>query len=734
VGEGAKRVTTGLSDIKDQGDGGQTAPLITRKPWAPSLAAVAAFLRAEARAQAGRWMLWAPVALGLGCGAYLALPSEPQWWQVALPASAALAGAVAASRWGRSQGLIVASMLIALAAFGFLAGKVRTELVRTPVVPVTGAVMVTAWVVDVATPGATGERLILAPVTIGDLPAEALPARIRVTSKTDLFAPGTAVRFRALLNPPPPPASPGAYDFARNAYFDRIGGVGVALSTMQVADVPQPDDWTLRLAMAVNSFRWSLSQKIASAMAPSSAGLGVAMITGHEAWLTDDTQNTLRDAGLAHIISISGVHMAIVGGFVFFLTRIIVAAWPWLALRAPGKKVAAGAGLIIIILYLIVSGSPPPAERSAITAVVAFGAILFDRRAITLRALAISAILILILQPETVAEPGFQMSFAATAALVALAEVWIHPAREINTPWPIRLAQGAGIWLVASMAASLVAGAATGPFAIQDFNRVALYGLPANLFEEPLSAFVIMPFLAVGSVLQMAGIGGPFLAVAGWGIDAMTLMAGWFSHLPHATMLIASAPAFTLPAAFLGMLWLFLWKGRLRWLGLPAALLVSLWPRPEAPIGWIAADGAAAAVRSGGQAILMRPDAKLFAAQLWAHRRGLALPDDGKAAQAGLFDCSHQGCRATYSDAIRISAWWTKRTPKPAMLEAMCGSSDILVMKAQVDLPPECSKVRVLRPADFAKGGAAEIYANGRMVWAQPLRGDRPWTGSAGDE
>ena len=725
-------MTTGLSDIKDQGNGGQTAPLITPKAWAPSLARFKAFVGREVEAQAGRWVLWTPVSLGVGCAFYLALPREPAWWVVILPATVALAGAVLAGRWGRSRALNIAALLIAFAAFGVLAGKVRTELVRTPIVSATGAVTVTAWVVDVATPGASGERMILAPAAIGDLPPEALPARIRVTTKTDLLGPGTAVQFRALLNPPPPPASPGAYDFARNAYFDRIGGVGVALTALRVVDMPEPQNWPLRLTMAINAMRWSLSQKIAAAMSPSAAGLGVAMITGHEAWVTQDTQNQLRDAGLAHIISISGVHMAIVGGFVFFMTRLVVAAWPWLALRAPGKKVAAGAGLLVILVYLVVSGSPPPAERSAITAVVAFAAILADRRAITLRALAIAAVLILILQPEAVSEPGFQMSFAATAALVALAEVWIRPAREINTPWPIRLAQGAAMWLLASMAASLVAGAATGPFAIQDFNRVALYGLPANLLEEPLSAFVIMPFLAMGAVLQTVGLGWPFLTVAGWGIDAMDAMAGWMAHLPHATLLIASAPAFTLPVAFLGMLWLFLWKGRLRWLGLPAALLVSLWPRPEAPVAWIAADGGAGAIRHGGQAVLMRTDAKLFGSELWAHRRGLPLPDDPKAAQEALFDCTRSGCRATYTGAMRLSGWWTKRRPKPEVLEGLCQSSDILVMKADVDLPASCQGVRVLTRADFEKGGAAEVYKDGHIVWAQPLRGVRPWTGFSG--
>jgi len=160
--------------------------------------------------------------------------------------------------------------------------------------------------------------------------------------------------------------------------------------------------------------------------------------------------------------------------------------------------------------------APAPAERAAITAAVAFIAILVDRQAISLRTLAVAALIILAIQPEAAVAPGFQMSFAATAALVALAEGWPRPVKEISTPWWIRWPQAGMTWLAASVAASLVAGLATAPFAMQHFNRVAVWGLPANLLVAPLSSFVIMPFLAIGALLEPLGLGVPFLAVAGW--------------------------------------------------------------------------------------------------------------------------------------------------------------------------------------------------------------------------
>ena len=173
-----------------------------------------------------------------------------------------------------------------------------------------------------------------------------------------------------------------------------------------------------------------------------------------------------------------------------------------------------------------------------------------------------------------------------------------------------------------------------------------------------------------------------------------------------------------------------LWKGWARWLGLPAALAVALWPRPAPPAAWIAADGGGAAIAERGQAIPLRPEAKAFATELWARRRGLALPEDPEAARAGRFDCNRQRCWVRRGTTPAISAWWTRRVPNAGDLQRLC-AADIVILKAAVDLPDACIGRIVLTPAIFAELGAAEIYRSGtgwRFVWSQPLRGDRPWT------
>ena len=704
-----------------------------RGPARPSPSGAWPWLGQQIERQADRWTLWTPVAFGCGAGVYFALLREPRIWTGFAGLALAAALLLAVNRWSRSRVLTASVVLAACFLAGLAMATLRTEGAKAPVAPAEARPQrLEGWVMDVASPGQGGPRLLIAPSRIGDWAPAATPIRVRITLRGGyLPAPGEPISVLAVINSPPQPASPGSYDFARDAFFQSVGGVGFALGPVQTWYPRELPPWRLRMTMRVNALRWALTRRIVDTLGISTGGLAAAMTTGHEAFIPKAQVDDLRAAGLAHIISISGLHMAIVGGFVFALARFGVAAWPWLALRISGKKLAAGLALASVLAYLILSGAPPPAERSAVTAAVAFGAILVDRQAISLHALGLAAFVVLILQPEAVTQPGFQMSFAATAALVALAEVWPHPVKEINTPWPIRIVQGLWTWTLAGAAASFVAGTATSPFAMQHFNRVSTWGLISNLVTEPISGFLMMPGLAIGAVLAPFGLGKWPLEVAGFAIDLMNRVAHIAATAPYAVLNVASGPEWALPVAFLGLLWLCLWKGRLRWLGLPLALAVNLAPKPPTPDAWVDGAGAAVAVRSGGDAVLFRPDVKLFGAELWARRRGLA-PLKTEAARDVNYDCDHWSCTPLATAPLKIaSAWNVKRPLKDGRFAQMCGSAEVVILRN--DFPAEsCPAPLVLTGADFARGGSAELYRQApgrwRVVWAQDQRGRRPWT------
>ncbi len=701
-------------------------------------------MRAEAAAQAQRWSLWAPVAFGGGAAGYFALKVEPSLvWPAGL-ALVIVGAAVAALAWGRSQVLAIALVLAAFAGAGFADGKLATELARAPVVPSDiGVVRLEGWVVDVASPSKGRPRVLLAPTHIAGLAAADLPARVRLTLQGgDPPAPGSAIHATAILNPPPGPASPGAYDFARDAWFDRVGGVGLALVKPREVDL-DPPAWPLQMEMGLNAFRWRLAQRLADDLQAvaggAGAGLAATVATSHENWLDPDDADDLRNSGLAHMLAIAGLHTAAVTGFVFAFIRLAAAAWPWLALRASGKKLAAAGGLIAAACYLAISGAHPPARRAAITAGVAFLAILLDRRPISLRSLAIAALVILALQPVAVVEPGFQMSFCATAALVAMAEVWPHRGGRIEAPWFIAWPQHAKDWAVALFMVSLVAGAATSPFAIQHFNRMAAYGLPANLFADFIASALLMPALVVSVTGETLGVSplllSPFLALAGWSGQAILAIAHTFATAPGASQTLSSAPWPALPIAFVGIIAACLWKGRLRWVFAPLGLAVLIWPRPAPPVGWIAADGDNAAVTVDGRAIVLKPKVRQFASEAWATRRGLILPFAPEAEAALAFDCDRNHCTPHEGVTPALGAWWSKRPPQPQALEALCQASDIVLIRAKVAAPVACGHSLVLGPDAFARGGAGEIFdvpTGGWVIrWSQRVRGERPWTVAA---
>jgi competence protein ComEC len=715
----------------------------------PSLGQCLSWLRAQFALQSHRAALWAPVAFGTGAAGYLGLKIEPPEWVALVTAAVGVALFVAARLHARSRSAVIMAGLLALVAMGFMVAKVHSDRVASPIAADRGGIVfVEGWVIDVATPSERGERLLIAPTRISGLAPEDTPTRIRIVvpapnGPESVPPPGTPIRFTTLLDPPPGPASPGAYDFARDAWFEGIGGVGLAMSAPVFTDLPTPP-WRVRLEMAVNTVRWNVAQRIVQEIGAvtgpddgGAAGLAAAVTTSHQDWLAPAYRDDLRGSGLAHMLAIAGLHTAALSGFAFFAFRLGVAAWPWLALRVPGKKIAAVAALMVVAGYLVLSGAHPPARRAAITAGVAFVAMLVDRRAISLHSLAVAALVILVIEPDVVVQPGFEMSFCATASLVALAEVWRHrSAGAEGGPWWLAVLRKTRDWLIGLSVVSFVAGAATGPFTIQHFNRVSNYGVFANLSADFVASAVLMPSLAITLLLQALGIdqgvATPVLWLAGSAAKLIIAIGHLFTFAPGASISLSSAPEIALAISYVGIVFACLWQGRLRWIGVPMSAAVALWPRPAPPVAWIAADGDDAAVVVSGQETPMKPGARLYATGLWAQRRGLALPPDPPVARTDIFQCDRKGCLPVGTFRPALASSWTHKPPGRERYHQMCEGSDIVILRSRGAPDERCGSAIVFTRDDFERNGSAEVFAHGagwRIVWSQPLRGHRPWSG-----
>ncbi len=691
--------------------------------------------------QTGRFFLWLPVAFGTGAAVYLSLSFEPDWPWLAIPTLAAMAIMLISQPLNLNLYLSRIALIFLWLMLGLVICKLRTEHVRAPVIPPDQSqYMIQAYVIDIVSPSADAPRLLLAPIAIRGLSPETTPLRLRVSLRPGVLEamnlkPGDTISTFALLNPPPTPFMPDGYDFAQAAYFQGVGGVGFIPGQPRII-APLKPGLKLDMLMRLNGLRWYITQSLlriitpAFTDGPALGGFAAALVTGHQAYIPKALTQDMRDSGLAHILSISGVHMVIVGGFVFFALRAVMALLPGLALRLSIKKVAAGLSMACVLAYLAISGAPAPAVRSAVVACTAFGAILLDRQALSLRALAIAAFVVIALTPEAVIQPGFQMSFSATAALLALAEAINPDLREISVPWWVKRLQAAAraVWL--SLVASIVATAATTPFAIAYFNRFSVYGLLSNLFEAPITGFIVMPCLALGTVFLATPLGKVFLHIAAGGLWLIAKIAGLTAALPHAVITWPSAPSWVLALAFIGLIWACLIRGPVRWLGVLAALSILVWPRQTPPDIWIDPQGGNAAILTPSGAYALRPKVRQYGFEQWTRHYGLAPLD--VTARNQDYACKGYGCTPLPTARLKVGFWFSNTPPKPERLAELCQASDLVVMRGSLgDWPAECAGVNHISAGDFRKLGALELTRKNKgwtIKAAQPLRGNRYWS------
>lgn len=735
MGEGAKRVTTLISSDK--------AFQKLARPSTPGALSPSRALANLWALQRDRWILWAPVGVIAGAAFWLTAARDPPvWWA----ASALLLGALGA--WGLAAwpserpdgpGALLRSALAGLcalvAALGLGAGaaQVRTAIVATPQFPtLEGPVSFEGWVVSIDS-GESGQRLRLLVRDIDGVDGPPRYVRVAVP-ETGLLAPGRAARCRGILGPPSGPLAPGAYDFARRAWFERLGATGFGFGRCRPAAFDPPTDWLDRQRLWLAAARYDLSGVIQRAAPGRGGAIAAALVTGDRSPIDAPTNEALWASGLGHLLSVSGIHMGVVGGLVFAVLLWTLSLIGPIALRFPIKKLAAIGAFAALLAYLIVSGSSVPALRAFVMACVAFGAILLDRPAISMRGLALAALIVTLLFPEAVVEPGFQMSFAATMALVALFEMMKRAPHEpaLPTPGPLIGAMQASVRGIGGVILiSLVAGLATDPFAIYHFQRFSVYALPANLITAPIMSFLVAPAAAAAAVLGPFGLADPALALMASALDLIAAIGATFGGRPEAVRALPAPPALAFLVCVFAMLWACLWRGALRWLALaPFAASIALYVTAPRPIAAFDADLRAVFVREAaepGWRLISHSGRSTFARDRIGAMLGMAPKHAARLAEPDR--CGPTLCVIDAPGAARV---FLVRAAEGFAWACVEGGLVVSALPAPEQFESQCAPARIIEAASLALEGGAFVYVDPvlglRITRARSPDVVRPWT------
>ncbi len=562
-------------------------------------------------AQRGHLFPWAPVVLALGIGGYFLMPVEPGAADYAAVLGAGLCGGCAALRW--PGGWAALGWALALAAAGFGLAGMRANAVAGPVLDWRYYGPVEGRVVALDRSASDAVRVTLDRVRLDRVGPDKRPERVRISlhGPPAVLKPGQRIMTTAHLSPPQGPVEPGGFDFRRHAWFQGLGAVGYTRNPVLTVTPPGAG----RDGLRVFAIRMAASERVREILPGDVGGFAAAVTTGDRSAVGQQALDALRASNLAHLLAISGLHMGLLAGFVFAVLRMSLSLVPALALRLPVKKLAAVGALIAAAGYLALSGGNVATERAFVMAAVVLLAVLVDRRAFSLRAVAMAALIVLVLRPEALLGPGFQMSFAATTALVAFFG-WLRDAELPKAPAWAKPVLGVVL-------SSAIAGLATAPVGAAHFNTMSHYGLIANLLSVPLMGVLVIPAAVLALCLAPLGLEIIGLYPMGLGLGWILGVARFVSALDGAQGHVVGPGPWVLPLLALGMLWLMLWQGRARLAGLaPAALAFALWTQAERPAVLVADTGGLVGVMTGQGRALSKPRGAGFIARNWLENDG----------------------------------------------------------------------------------------------------------------
>jgi competence protein ComEC len=664
---------------------------------------------------------WLAVSFGLGIVLFFQAEQPALWAPLG-----AMALCCAAAMWLRHN-LLALSILVGLAsAFaGFTSGVIRTRSVAAPVLTRIVIAPVSGFI-EAVEERQEGRRILLRVFNLQGVAETERPQLVRVSiRKGEGLAAGQFIAGTARLLPPPQPAWPGGYDFARDAYYKGIGAVGSFTGAVRRLEPPVSPGWPLWLAARVDEARNALTQRIATSIGGAAGGVGAALVTGKRGLIGEPTNDVLRAAGIYHIVSISGLHMVLAAGTFFWIVRALLALSPHLALLWPVKKIAAIIGMLGATAYCVFSGSDVATERSLIMTLVMFGAVLADRPALSMRNLSIAAVIVLAREPEALLGPSFQMSFAAVAAMMTL--VPLMQWRRVETApatWPEKALAWVARSALGLVTTTLVASLATAPFAAYHFQSLNPYGLVGNALALPLVSLVVMPAAVLGVLAYPFGLDAPIWKIMGLAVAKVLDVSSWVGGFSGSTVVVPALGMDALALLSAGLLVLTLPASRLRWLALiPAGAGLAFAATAHRYDIYVDRDGTGAAIRNsrGDLTLVGKPSG--FVVEQWLRADGDGRSTDDATLKEAV-RCDRLGC-VVEAGAQRAVAFVQEF---PAF-EEDCRRAVVVVTR--LEAPSSCKTAVVLDRKALAERGATAIRLGVEAAEIRSVkkgREVRPWT------
>lgn len=677
-------------------------------------------------------MPWLTVALLAGTLAWFALPSPAHW--LSFMGICALCAAAALCVLDRDRFSFLRAAAVALplvAAVGVLLIWARSDLVGTRAIgnPMVGEFTFRVLDREDREDRESGPR-VRALVEAGSGPAITVNIAVPQGPEASQLVEGTVARARMRLIPPARAVVPGAYDPARAAWFQGIAGSGSLLSPATIL-MPRSEGGQTSLRRTVSADVRSRVE--ATGASSSAAAIAATLLTGDRTGIAEADGQAMRDAGLAHLLSISGLHVGAIVAIAWFCAMRGLALWPWLALRVRLPVAASIVSALAGISYTLMTGAEFPTIRACLASLLVLAALAIGRKALSLRLIAIAATVILIFWPEAAVSASFQLSFAAVIAIVAFhnaAPVARLRERARGFGWPARMATATGLLLLTGVVVELTLM----PLVVFHFQRSGVYGAAVNLVAIPLTTFAVMPLLLIASLASAVGLGGPFWAMAGMAIDFVLALARSAAGLPGSVIVTEGVPAAALIVIAAGALWLALWSGRIRVLGLgPIAAGVLIVVASPGPDMLVSGDGRHVVIRDDRGAIYASRPSESFDRQIMLEKMGVSL--DSKPTIRPLSDwpgaaCNKDFCAIVVRSDSRVNTLLIalgRTTPVHDTLARACRESDLVI--SQRALPDDCQPhVARLGGRELSlRGGAAVRFDDLAIRHVRPEGDGHGW-------